>query len=215
MIFLVGAGIIALYGAVIGVSYLVIKNSQPVTDAELTARMTELIPKAAVINAVVWGEGLPADPAADPPLESVTGAQYRVVSPDAPYQTVEELRAAISAVYSERFIREHVSYIVFDGGEGLFGEMQPRYKAMKVIGKDGEAVERLGVDVTRKGYQLTAVIDPASVRFSRRIPEWNGLWWDSDRIAVTVTETYNGVTSERELSMREQDGVWYLDEATY
>ena len=176
IILIVLASIAALYGAAVGISFLVIRGSQPVTDAELTARMEELIPRAAELNEVIWGAGLPADPAADPPLASVTGAQYRVVAPDAAYQTVEELRAAISEVYSEPFIREHISYVVFDGDEGLIEEMRPRYTRMKVLDKDDQPVERLGVDITNKGFTLTASIDPSSVRFARRIPEWNGLW---------------------------------------
>jgi hypothetical protein len=198
----------------VGIGYLAIKGSRPVTDGELAARFAELIPASAEINRIVWGEGIPADPDADPALDSVTGAQYRVVSPDSPYQTVGELRKAIEAVYSERFVREHIAYIVFDGDDGIFEEMKPRYKAMKTV-DGGVAAERLGVDITNKGFKLSAVIDPASVRYSRRVPEWNGLWWDSDRIVVTAAETYNGVTSEREISMRLQDGVLYLDEATY
>ena len=214
IILIVLASVAALYGAAVGIAYLALKGSRPITDEELTARMAELIPAAEDVNRIIWGEGIPADPDADPLLDSVTGAQYRVVSPDSPYQTVGELRAAIEAVYSEQFVREHLASIVFDGDEGLFEEMKPRYKAMKTV-DGGVATERLGVDITNKGFRLSAVIDPASVRFSRRVPEWNGLWWDSDRIVVTVTETYNGVTSDREISMREKDGVWYLDEATY
>ena len=215
ILLIVLASLAALYGAAVGISFLVIRGSRPVTDAELTARMEELIPRAAGLNEVIWGAGLPADPSADPPLASVTGAQYRVVAPDAEYQTLDELRAAISEVYSEAFIREHISYIVFDGDEGLTEELKPRYTRMKVVDESDQPVERLGVDITNKGFALNATIDPSSARFARRVPEWNGLWWESDRIVVTVTETYNGVTSDRELSMRLQDGQWYLDEATY
>ncbi|MBQ7161207.1 MAG: hypothetical protein IJR90_05825 [Clostridia bacterium] len=215
IVLIVIASLAALYGAAVGVSFLVIRGSRPIEDDELKARMSELIPAAEEVNEIVWGAGLPADPAAGPALASVTGAQYRVVSPEARFQNIDDLLAFISGVYSEPFVREHISYIVYKGDEGLIEEMKPRYKAMKVIGGDGSAVEKLGVDITNKGFTLGAVIDPASVRFTRRVPEWNGLWWSADRIVVTVSETYDGVTSDREISMREKDGVWYLDEATY
>ena len=177
--------------------------------------MGELIPAAADVNEMVWGAGLPVDPSADPPLASVTGAQYRPVARDAACHTVEELRSAIAAVYSDVFIREHINFIVFDGDEGAITEMRPRYAPMKLPGEGDLYYDWLGIDIMYKGFPLTARIDPASVRFVRRVPEWNGLWWDSDRIVVSVTETYNGKTGERELSMRLQDGLWMLDEATY
>ena len=215
VILIVAASVAVLYAAAAGIGYLVLKGSRPISDGELAARMGELVPAAAEINEIIWGKGLPVDPAADPPLESVTGAQYRLVAPDAAYLTLDELRAAIARVYSEPFIREHINFVVFDGDEGIIREMRPRYTQMRFTAPDGSSFDRLGVDITNKGFSLTAVIDPSSARFSHRAVEWDGLWWDSDRIVVTVSETYNGVTRDRELSMRLQDGVWMLDEATY
>ena len=208
-------GIAAIYGAAVGIGYLVTRNSRPITDVELTARMEELIPRAADLNEIIWGAGLPVDPDAAPTLNSVTGAQYRPVAAGSPYKSVAELREAVAKVYSEAFIRDHLNYVLFDGDEGIVNEYRPRYSDLRLVNDDGTTRDILGIDVMYKGFDLKAELDPATVRFVSRELEWNGIWWDAGRIIVAVTETYGGVPSERTLSLREQNGAWYLDEPTY
>ena len=179
--------------------------------------MAELIPKAAELNEIIWGKGLPVDPEAEPLLETVTGAQYRPVAPDAAYKSTDELRAAIAEVYSDAYIRSAINYTAFEGSEGADDgyELYPRYSDMRLVSEDDVVTDILGIDITGRGFELKAVLDPSDVRFERRILEWNGLWWQSELITVSLTEEFNGSTSRRELNLRIEAGVWLLDDPTY
>ena len=211
------AAVAAAYAAAAGIAYPALKNSRPMSDAELVERMKELIPAAAEINTIVWGEGLPVDPDAAPLLDSVTGHQYRPVSPDSPYQSTDELRRAIAAVYSDELIRDHINYIAFDGSEGAIEgyKLYPRYADKKQVNADGSTVDRLNVDVNYKSFELKSVIFPETAEFVCREPEWNGVWWTADRVTVRVEEEYAGDRTYRELSLRLRDGAWMLDSPTY
>lgn len=207
----------AVYAAAVGIGYAVLSGSQPIADAELVLRMEELIPAAEELNEIIWGKGLPtADPDAAP-LATVTGAQYRTVSPDAPYQSTEELRAAIAAVYSSAYMESAINYAMFDGAEGAKDgyELYPRYADKKDLREDGTTAPVLAVDITNHGFELSAKLDPSSVKFVRRILMWNGIWWESDLITVSITEDYKGEFSTREINLRLEDGVWLLDDPTY
>ena len=206
-----------IYAAAAGIGYSVLSGQQPIDDAELQARMAELIPKAAELNEIIWGKGLPVDPEAEPLLETVTGAQYRPVAPDAAYKSTDELRAAIAEVYSDAYIRSAINYTAFEGSEGADDgyELYPRYSDMRLVSEDDVVTDILGIDITGRGFELKAVLDPSDVRFERRILEWNGLWWQSELITVSLTEEFNGSTSRRELNLRIEAGVWLLDDPTY
>lgn len=218
---LIIAGVIILlcgiYAAAAGIGYSVLSGEQPITDADLQARMAELIPKAAEINEIVWGKGLPVDPAAEPRLDTVTGAQYRPVAPDSPYKSTDELRAAIAEVYSDAYIRSAINYTAFDGSEGADDgyELYPRYSDMRLVSEEDVVTDILGVDITNSGFELRSELDISDLRFERRILEWNGLWWQSDMITVSLTEIFNGTESRREINLRLEDGVWLLDDPTY
>lgn len=207
----------AIYASVVGIGYAVLSGKQPISDSELTARMEELIPAAREINEIIWGEGLPLDPDAEPLLDTVTGAQYRPVAPDAVYKSTDELRSAISEVYSSAYIASAINYTAFDGSEGADDgyELYPRYSDMRLVNDDGSTTDILGIDITNKGFSLTASLDPNSVKFERRILSWNGLWWESDLITVSLTENYNNSSSTREINLRLEDGIWLLDDPTY
>jgi len=214
------AAVALVYAAAVFIGRAALAGSQPISDGDLTARMRELIPAAEEINEIVWGAGLPVDPDAAPLLDSVTGAQYRFVSPEAKYQSLDELRAAAAAVYSDAFIRDHIAYVAFDGYEPQNGEsdlfaLSPRYTVRKELSESGVARDRLCIDITKTAFELSARLDPASARFVSRVVEWNGLWWDSDRIVVELDESFRGQTAPRRLTLRLENGVWLLDEPSY
>lgn len=217
VVVLILAGLAALYAAAVGIGYSVLSGQQPIPDAELRARMEELIPRAAELNEIIWGKGLPLDPEAEPPLDTVTGAQYRPVAPESPYKSTDELRAAIAEVYSNAYITSAINYAAFDGSEGADDgyELYPRYSDLRLVDADDNVTDILGIDIMNRGFELTAELDPSDVSFVRRILRFNGLWWDSDLITVSLTEHYNGSTSRRELNLRLEDGVWLLDDPTY
>lgn len=206
-----------VYAAAAGIGYSVMKSDQPISDADLQARMEDLIPKAAEINEIIWGKGIALDPSAEPKLDTVTGAQYRPVAPDASYKSTDELRAAIAEVYSDDFIKKTINYTAFDGSEGADDgyELYPRYSDLRLVSEDDTVTDILGIDITNPGFELKTELDPSDVKFERRIVEWNGFWWTSDMITVSLTESYNGSESRRELNLRLENGVWLLDDPTY
>ena len=211
------AALAALYGAAVGIGYLVMRNSKPVSDSELLARMEELIPAAEEVNEIIWGRGLPTKDPDAAPLETVTGAQYRTVSSELPYSSTDDLRAAIGAVYSSVYMQSAINYAMFDGAEGAKEgyELYPRYADKKELDEEGNAVPVLAVDITNKGFELSSKLDPKSVKFVGRVLMWNGLWWESVLITVSLDEDYSGQKSMRELNLRLENGVWLLDDPTY
>lgn len=211
----------AAYGIAVAVGHAVMAGSQPITDGELAARMGELIPRAAELNDVIWGGGLPVDPDAAPALDTVTGAQYRPVAPDAPYHSVAELRAAVDAVYCADFVDEVIKYILFEefADEEHNGAQatSPRYADRKQLNDDGSTTLRLNIDITHSGFTLPdSSIDPASVRFKSREVVWDSVWWRGDAITVTVTRREpDGSAADVDLVLRRQNGEWFLDSPTY
>ena len=206
-----------LYGAAAGVTYAVQRGSSPVGEEELVSRMEELVPKAAGINEIIWGDGISADPSAEPALDTVTGPQYRAVVASSPYHSVAELRAAVKEVYSEAFISDTIAHTLFEGVEGdekLEG-ISPRYRDIRVVADDGTVSDDLGVDITYKSFDLRAKLRPETARFVSREMVWGGLWWTCVRITVAVEEEYDGKISTRNIVLRRENGAWMLDSATY
>ena len=207
----------ALYAAAAGVTCAIMKRTSPVGEEELVARMEELIPASQEINEIIWGAGLPVDPDEEPPLETVTGAQYRAVDESSPYHSVAELRDAVAKVYSEAFISDTIAHTLFDGveDEEKIEGIRPRYRDIRRVNDDGAVSDALGVDVTYSGFDLRAHLKPETARFVSREMVWGGLWWTSVRITVAVEEEYDGALSTRNIVLRRENGAWMLDSATY
>lgn len=135
-------------------------GSAAITDDEAKGILEELLPKAEQINDIIWGQGLPVEPGQDGILNTVTAAQYRTVAKDSPYQSTEELKAAIAEVYSDAYIKSSIDYICFEGAgaelESAETDLYPRYKD----NDDGVLI----VDITNKGFELTTEYDISSVK---------------------------------------------------
>lgn len=168
----------------------------PVEEAEQI--LTELLPKAGEINDIIWGKGLPVEPGQDGPLKTVTAAQYRTVSKNAPYQSIDALKTAISEVYSDAFIADTINYAAFEGAEDALedtaSQMYPRYS------ENDSGV--LLVDITNPGFELTTEIDASTVK----VVDAKG-----NKQTLEV-ESNNGILH---IVIVEQENGWRLDTPTY
>ncbi len=173
-------------------------KAELIADSEAQQILTELIPKAEEINDIIWGKGLPVEPGQDGPLKTVTAAQYRTVAKAAPYQSTEELKAAIAEVYSDAFIANTVNYTCFDGAddalENTEAQMYPRYK-------DNDAGVLI-VDITNPGFEITTKIDPATAKVISA----------EDNKQTLEVETNNG---KIKVVIVQQENGWRLDTPTY
>lgn len=178
-------------------------DAELISDTEAQKILSELVPKSEKINEIIWGKGLDVAEGQDPKLESVTAAQYRLVSEDSPYKNTEELRKAIAEVYSEGFIEKTIEYTAFKGAEGALEEsvssqMYPRYK-------DNDAGQLL-IDITNPGWELNTVIDSSTAKVV-----------DAERGSQTieVKATIEGEKTTLKLVIVEQENGWRLDTPTY
>ncbi len=100
-----------------------------VSEAEVSAVLAELIPASYPLNEVFFGEGLPiSDDRADVEafysavgMDNDISLNYHPVSPEAPYTTVEEIREATLAVFSESY-SNYLFTMAFDGLSSVFNE---------------------------------------------------------------------------------------------
>ena len=100
-----------------------------VSEAEVSAVLAELIPASYPLNEVFFGEGLPiSDDRADVEafysavgMDNDISLNYHPVSPEAPYTTVEEIREATLAVFSESYAN-YLFTMAFDGLSSVFNE---------------------------------------------------------------------------------------------
>ena len=174
------------------------QKAEPITDEEAKAILTELLPKAEVINEIIWGEGLSVEPGQDPALNTVTAAQYRTVAEDALYQSTDELKTAIAEVYSDDFIAKTINYAAFEGADDALedteAQMYPRYK------DNDEGV--LTVDITNPGFEISTVIYPETVKVVDA----------EDNKQELEVESNNG---KLKLVIVKQESGWRLDTPTY
>lgn len=200
IIFLVVAALI------VGGIFLFIKiynHAELLPDSEAQKILSELVPKSEEINEIIWGKGLPVAEGQDPVLNSVTAAQYRLVSESSPYKNTEELRKAIAEVYSEEYIEKTIEYAAFKGAEGAIensvsSQMYPRYT-------DNDAGSLL-IDITNTGWNLDTVIDPSSAKAVEA---------ERNKQTLEVKATVAGKETTLTLVIVEQDEGWRLDTPTY
>ena len=190
--------ILVLLSVIMLFSLVSCTKAELIPDSEAQQILTELLPKAEEINDIIWGKGLPVEPGQDGPLKTVTAAQYRTVSKDAPYQSTDELKKAIAEVYSDAFIENTVNYTCFEGAddalENTEAQMYPRYK-------DNDAGVLI-VDITNSGFEITTEIDPASAKVISA---------EGNKQTLEV-ETNN---SKIKLVIVKQENGWRLDTPTY
>ncbi len=191
--------ILILLSLIMLLSLVSCDKAELITDSEAQQILTELLPKAEEINEIIWGKGLPIEPGQDEALKTVTAAQYRTVAKDAPYQSTEELKGAICAVYSEAFFNNTIKYACFEGADDALedtqAQMYPRYK-------DNDAGVLI-VDITNPGFEITTKIDASSAKVVSA---------ESDNKQTVEVDTNNG---KMKIVIVNEGSGWKLDTPTY
>ncbi|MGI6742885.1 MAG: hypothetical protein ACOX4O_04385 [Eubacteriales bacterium] len=184
---------IKLLAVVLIALLFVVSCGQEVSDDEARQILSEIIPKAEVFNEAFWGKGLPAvDSAVLDPNKKVS-RQYYDVSPDCPYQTIAELKAAAAEVYSAEYMKI-IAETAFDGTDEFF----PRYM---------EADGQLRVDIAFQGYNLRTKLRPNEAKVRRA---------SFGLLEVAVPCDFDGQPSEDYIIILvNENGVWKLDSPTY
>lgn len=188
------------------------------TDDEARNILGQLVPLSQELNEIFWGEGLPVD-FSEELVDSVTADQYRPVTADAEYQSIQDIKDAAEKVFSLEYLKNVVYATAFgeyDVGEITKDDIQkgdgtyydasdlglntiyPRYKQ-----------ERDGIlcrNVSQKAYELnTEVLTDTAVVKKRA----------NNLIVCEVKCICSGVESTMNIALRCQNGVWLLDGPTY
>lgn len=172
----------------------------PYSDEDAAEILTELLEKDAALNRYVWGDGFSTleDPAED--ADDTTTVYYRV-SADAPYHSVDELKSAISELYSEE-LAVIINAYAFENTDKTMARFCDFYQ--------NDEVADLQIDVTfnHPPYELNAVIYPSTAKVTR----------SSATIIETEVEYSNGPDGERrtmEVRLLKENDIWKLDTQTW
>lgn len=175
--------------------------SGPYTDADAVEIMTPLLQQDAQLNRFIWGDGFSTREAPGEDANVTDNCKYYRVNEDAPYHSVDEFKAAISAVYSTQLTEEIYQYAFENNNESM-----ARFCDFKQNGK----VADLQIDVTANHppYSLSAVFYPETAVVER-----------STATIIEATVEYSiGKDGERQtatIRVLKQDGVWKLDTHTW
>lgn len=172
----------------------------PYSDDDAAAILTDLLERDAELNSYIWGNafGTLEDPGDD--ADDTTTVYYRV-NAEAPYHSVDELRAAVNALYSEE-LAVIVNAYAFENTEKTMARFCDFYQ--------NDEVADLQIDVTlnHPPYELKTVIYPATVKVTR----------SSATIIETEVEYSNGSDGERrtmDVRLLKENDVWKLDTQTW
>lgn len=154
--------------------------------------LSDLIPRAAALNEIIWGAGLQTDESYE--LLAYDVARYCEVNDASPYKTLAELRAECEAVFSESFM-VIIDEICFSGND----ELTPRYAE--------SAAGRLQVNVSARSFKMRSVLYPERARVVYGI---------GDVLKVKIPCDFDGKPDEDyEVTLVLEDGVWKIDSPTY
>ncbi|MBQ7355276.1 MAG: hypothetical protein IJW62_07150 [Clostridia bacterium] len=180
---------------------LLVGCSGPYTDADAVEIITPLLQQDAELNRYIWGDGFSTreDPGED--ANVTDNCKYYRVNEDAPYHSVDEFKAAISAVYSSQLTEEIYQYAFENNNESM-----ARFCDFKQNGK----VADLQIDVTANHppYSLSAVFYPETAVVER----------STATIIEAKVEYSIGKDGERQtttIRVLKQDEVWKLDTHTW
>jgi len=187
-------------------------------ETEIAAALETLIPASMELNVIYFGEGLPISSdreTAEAFYESMgAGAEislnYHPVSPDAPYQTIDEIKTATLEVFSESYA-DYLFTMAFEGlstvfDEGTETQVTKNVSYARYLETDGLMTVRMNIH--EEAFPLNRTYDPADFSVLR---EKNGY------ILVEVQSYVDGVPDERiEVKLvRNADGAFRLDSPTY
>ena len=173
-----------------------------ITDAEALDILNGLIPKAAEINEIFFGAGLPAA-YDDAENDDTSMARYVQVSGDCPYRTVADIKRAAEEVYSAKYLSS-VYVSMFEGtsaGEedAAVATISPRYREIGGV---------LCVNVNAPSYNIRRI---ASVRTAQITGN------AKKRVKVLCDCALNDGTEEKgvELYLTMENGRWVLQSPSY
>lgn len=172
----------------------------PYSDEEAANILAELLEKDAELNRYVWGDGFstledPGDAAED------TSVVYYRVNADAPYHSVDALKAEVEALYTEE-VRLIINAYAFENTEASMARFCDFYQ--------NDEIADLQIDVTlnHPPYRLNTVIYPSTAKVTR----------SSATIIEAEIEYSNGADGDRrtmDVRILKENDSWKLDTQTW
>ena len=160
------------------------------SDEEAKAELERLLPEAKALMEVFYGEGLSYEP-----LPEDSTDYYAYVTQDAPYQSINALKAAAEKVFSAEYLPTLYEY-AFDGSE--------YYAARYFMAKDN----RLKINLKLEPMALYRDIDISTAKVVEGTPA-------KAVISLKATNA-KGVKKDKTITIvRQDDGLWYLDCGAY
>ena len=193
-----------------------------VSEAEVSAVLAELILASYPLNEIYFGEGLPiSDDRADvEAFYAATGVDndislnYHPVSPEAAYTSVEQIREATLAVFSDSYA-DYLFTMAFDGLSSVFNEDTEEQVTQTVsyaryMETDGILTVRM--DVADEAMPLNRTYDTNDIEIIR--DKLNG---EHGYLLVEVQSYVDGQPDQRvEVKLvKNADGQFRLDSPTY
>ncbi len=189
--------------------------SQTHDEAEIKDALRDLLPKAAELNEIYFGEGLPI--ASDREIieaffatfdSDIESINYHPVDPACGYSSEDDIRRATLEVftpeYSEYLFERAFVGITATVSEGTDGETkQNAIYAMYLMQSDTLTVR---LDLADDSIPLGREYDVDSALITRQ---------KKDSVTVTVPSTLDGVPLDIELRLVRTDSGWRLDSPTY
>lgn len=190
--------LILLFALILPLSLIGCKG--PFSDSEAGQILSDLLEKEVELNRYVYGDGFSTleDPSED--ADKTTAIYYRV-NADAPYHSVDELKAAVTAVYSEE-VAQIVNTYAFENTDTVKARFCEYYENGKV------ADLQLDVTLNHPPYELKTVIYPSTATVKR-----------STATIISMEVEYSNVSDgERrtmEVRLLKENDIWKLDTQTW
>ena len=171
-----------------------------ISDEEALMVLKDLVPKSYDINVIFFGEGLPAVDEAYKEEHSETA--YFKVRDDAPYSSINDIKAAAEKVYSKRYLDGiyggAFTGVATESSDGMVdASVSPRYK---------EIGGKLMVDVSVAPKQIRGRLEVISAEVTKKTPGY---------VIVSMTYSENGKQSVADAYLTLENDVWLLDGPTY
>lgn len=214
-------GIVKTVGGLL-VSLSLVSCGGGVSEAEVSAALAELIPASYELNEIYFGTGLPiSDDRED--VEAFYAAMgqgadislnYHPVSADCGYTSIDEIKEATLAVFSESY-SEYLFTMAFNGISSVFNEdteeqLTQTVSYARYMETDGILTVRM--DLSDEALPLGRTYDTEDITIIR-----DKLKGEHGYLLVEVQSYVGGVPDERvEVKLvRTADGDFRLDSPTY
>ncbi len=199
-------------------SLLLLTGCGGTDEAVISAALAELIPASYELNEIYFGEGLPIsnDREAAEAFYAAMGAgseislNYHPVSPDCPYQSVEDIREATLEVFSDAYA-DYLFTMAFEGLSSVFDEgteMQVTKTVSYARYLENDGLLTVRMNIPEEAIPLNRTYDTSDIEIIR---EKHGY------ILVEVQSYVDGVPDERiEVKLvKNAAGAYRLDSPTY